>query len=203
MELATAPPPQRTAGGGAERGEWRARSTTRHGDRSLHSRGRALLRRWPSRRQSWDSTVASAVGLVLAVDAPVLHMVEQPVDVLVRVDELLKKQEEEEEEERRLLWTPMNQLHSPPGRRRSWNTSPSGKGRRGGRGKFRKTSSFLSSRCTVPRQGWCMRKALEVLPHLRHPQGHEGLPRRLPVRRGRQRLQPEPVAVREVQNNPT
>ena len=42
--------------------EWRARRTTRHGDRSLHSRGsgRRLLRRWPSRRQSWSSTVASA-----------------------------------------------------------------------------------------------------------------------------------------------
>ena len=52
----------------------------------------------------------SGIGceLVLALDAPVLHVVEQPVDVLVRVDELLKKQEEEEV--RRLLWTSMNQL---------------------------------------------------------------------------------------------
>ena len=38
----------------------------------------------------------SGIGyeLVLALGAPVLHMVEQPLDVLVRVDELLKKQEE-------------------------------------------------------------------------------------------------------------
>ena len=50
----------------------------------------------------------SGIGyeLVLAFDAPVLHMVEQPVDVLVRVDELKKQ----EEEVRRLLWTPTNQL---------------------------------------------------------------------------------------------
>ena len=55
----------------------------------------------------------SGIGyeLVLALDATVLRMVEQPVDVLLRVDELLKeKQEEEEEEVRRWHQTPMNQL---------------------------------------------------------------------------------------------
>ena len=54
----------------------------------------------------------SGIGyeLVLALDVPVLHMVEQPVDVRVRVDELLKKQEEEEEEVRRWRQTPLNQL---------------------------------------------------------------------------------------------
>ena len=58
--------------------------------------------------------------LDLALDAPVLHMVEQPVDVLVRVDDLLKKQEEEEEEVRRWRRTPMNRcraLESTPGSR--------------------------------------------------------------------------------------
>ena len=62
----------------------------------------------------------SGIGyeLVLALDAPVLHMVEQPVDVLVRVDELLKKQEEEEEEEeeevRRMAPDAPESAHSPP-----------------------------------------------------------------------------------------
>ena len=54
----------------------------------------------------------SGIGyeLVLALDVPVLQMAEHPVDVLVRVDELLKKQEEEEEEVRRWRRTPVNQL---------------------------------------------------------------------------------------------
>ena len=57
------PPPQRAAGGGAER-EWSSRRTSAHGHRSFHSRrrGQRLLRRWPSRRQSWGSSVALAVS---------------------------------------------------------------------------------------------------------------------------------------------
>ena len=84
----------------------------------------------------------SGIGyeLVLALDAPV-----QQVDVLVRVDELLKRQEEEEEEVRRWRRTPMNQL-TPLQRKKAFEHISKRKRKKRKKRRLPRTSSHSSSR---------------------------------------------------------